>query len=87
MPPELPLLYIKTGCPWCSEVSGFLAEHGIGFRELNVSDDAAAFNAMEHVSGQSKAPVLDWHGRVLADFGVEELKPFLHAQNVSFEDS
>jgi glutaredoxin 3 len=87
MPTELPILSVKTGCPWCAEVSSFLAEHGIGYRELNVSDDAAAFNAMEHASGQSKAPVLDWHGRILANFGLDELKPFLHAQKIQFEDS
>ena len=87
MPDELPILYVKTGCPWCAEASAFLSEHGIGYREVNVSTDPAAFNAMEHASGQSKAPVLDWHGRILADFGVEELKTFLHAQKIQFEDS
>lgn len=84
---ELPILYVKTGCPWCTEASAFLAEHGIGYREVNVSTDPAAFNAMEQASGQSKAPVLDWHGRILADFGAEELKAFLHAQKIQFEDS
>ncbi len=87
MPTELPVLYVKTACPWCAEASGFLSEHGIGYREVNVSTDPAAFNTMEHVSGQSKAPVLDWHGRILADFGLEELKAFLHAQKLQFEDS
>ena len=83
----LPLLYVKTGCPWCTEVIDFLREHGIGYREKNVSDDPAARQEMERKSGQSKAPTLDWHGRILADFGLDELKPFLQGQNVKFEDS
>ena len=87
MPTELPILYVKTGCPWCNEVSAFLSEHGIGYREKNVSQDPTAHSEMLRVSGQSKAPVLDWHGKILADFGVEELKPFLQSQNVKFEDS
>jgi glutaredoxin 3 len=84
---DLPILYVKTGCPWCEEVVDFLSEHGIGYREKNVSQDNAAMDEMRAKSGQTKAPTLDWHGKILADFGVQELKPFLRKQNVEFEDS
>jgi glutaredoxin len=87
MPAVLPILYVKTGCPWCGEVVEFLTTHGIGYREKNVSQDSVALNEMERASGQTKAPVLDWQGKILADFGVAELKPFLQTQNVKFEDS
>lgn len=87
MPDELPLLYVKTGCPWCTEAIAFLSNNGVGFREKNVSQDMYAAQEMEKKSGQTKAPVLDWHGQILADFGVTELKPFLRQQNVKFEDS
>lgn len=87
MPEELPILYVKTDCPWCKAVIAFLSEHGIGYREKNVSQDTAAFAEMTLISGQSKAPVLDWHGKILSDFGVEELIPFLQERNVKLEDS
>ena len=87
MPPELPILYVKTGCPWCHEVTTFLSEHGIGYREQNVTDDLTAYSEMLRVSGQNKAPVLNWQGQILADFGVAELVPFLQAKNIEFEDS
>jgi glutaredoxin 3 len=87
MSESLPILYVKTGCPWCTEVIGFLNEHGIGYREKNVSNDPAAMQEMQRKSNQSKAPTLDWHGKILADFGLEELKPFLQGQNVKLEDS
>ncbi len=87
MPETMPVLYVKTGCPWCVEVSTFLTEHGIGFREFNVTEDPAAREQMQQVSQQTKAPVLDWGGKILADFGVDELKPFLRLQNVKLEDS
>lgn len=32
---------------------------------------------MFSLSGQRKAPTMDWEGEVLADFGVDELVPFL----------
>ncbi len=83
----LPILYVKTGCPYCIDAVKFLGEHGIGFREVNVTDDPSAYAEMQKKSGQTKAPTLDWHGKILADFGVEELIPFLQAQNVKMEDS
>lgn len=33
-------------------------------------------------SGQTKAPTLDWHGHLLADFGVAELIPFLRERGM-----
>lgn len=87
MPAELPILYVKTGCPWCHEVIEFLREHGVSYREQNVSTDSRALQEMQRKSGQSLAPTLDWNGKILADFGVNELIPFLQQQNVKFEDS
>jgi glutaredoxin len=84
---NLPFLYIKPGCPWCEEVVAFLDEHGIAYREVNVLADANGFADMRRKSGQSRVPTLDWNGTMLADFGVEELVPFLRAQNVKLEDS
>ncbi|HYC69819.1 MAG TPA: glutaredoxin family protein [Opitutaceae bacterium] len=84
---SLPVLYVKTGCPWCEEAVDFLRDHGIGYRERVVSGDSGAFAEMQRVSHQTKAPVLDWHGDVLADFGVDELVPFLRGKNVKLEDS
>ena len=87
MPDDLPILYVKTGCPWCGEAATFLANNGVGFREKNVSQDQNAASEMAAKSGQTKAPVLDWHGQILTDFGVVELKPFLQRLNVKLEDS
>lgn len=84
---DLPILYVKTGCPWCEEVIAFLGDNGVGYRERNVSQDPAFLEEMRAKSGQTKAPTLDWHGKILADFGVAELKPFLLKQNVKLEDS
>ena len=87
MAEELPILYVKPGCPWCTEVVEFLTANGIGYREQNVVNDQNAFAEMQRKSGQTRAPTLDWRGKILADFGVEELVPFLRTQNVKLEDS
>lgn len=83
----LPILYVKPGCPWCTEVVEFMSEHGLAYREKDVTADRAASAEMDRKSGQPKVPVLDWHGQILADFGVEELVPFLHSQGVELEES
>jgi glutaredoxin len=80
MPDSLPILYVKTGCPWCAEVIDYLKTHAVEHVEKNVTDDRHAFEEMRQKSHQTKAPVLDWHGQILADFGVVELRPFLRKQ-------
>jgi glutaredoxin len=83
----LPILYTKTGCRWCEDAVRFLDEHGVGYRLKDVTQDAAAFAEMQNKSGQTRAPTLDWHGQILADFGNDELVPFLRKHNVKLEDS
>ncbi len=71
-------LYIKRGCPWCDLAEEWLTRHGHAYRVVDVLSDPAAFTSMRDLSGQSKAPVLlDDNGRILADFGPEELPGFL----------
>ena len=65
----------------------FLRANGIGYREQDVTADSKAFDEMRRKSGQTKAPTLDWRGQILADFGVDELVPFLQQRNVKLEDS
>lgn len=74
---NLPILYIKRSCPWCDEVVAYLLSKNIEVQTFNVSNDREAMQEMVALSGQSKAPTMDWHGEVLADFGVAELVPFL----------
>ncbi len=79
-PSPRPILYTKIGCPWCAEAREVLARHGIAYDERSVTTDAAASAEMLRLSGQTKAPVLDWSGEILADFGAAELTPFLTAR-------
>ena len=50
---------------------------GVSHRTCDVSRDRAAFEEMVRLSGQTLAPTLAIGNRVLADFGPEELRPFL----------
>lgn len=77
-----PDLYVKTGCPWCDEVLDYLEARDIPFTKITVSGNREAMQRMIDLSGQSKAPTMDWDGEILADFGVEELVPFLRARGL-----
>lgn len=82
MTPITPKLYVKTGCPWCAESMAFLDQHRIAYQKIVVSGNPAAMEEMVTLSGQSKAPTLDWDGEILADFGAAELEPFLRQRGV-----
>jgi glutaredoxin len=72
-----PVLYVKNGCPWCEEAEELLQENGIPYDRLDVRRDSTAMHRMIELSGQSKAPTMDWDGEILADFGARELADFL----------
>jgi glutaredoxin len=80
MKPARPILYTKVGCPWCAEAREVLDRRGLAYDERNVTGEPAALVEMRHLSGQTKAPVLNWSGEILADFGAAELEPFLAAR-------
>ena len=82
MTPMLPKLYIKPGCPWCDEVVEYLDRKKIDVETIVVSGNREAMQEMVDLSGQTKAPTMDWNGEVLADFGVDELIPFLKKQGL-----
>ena len=69
-------LFIKPYCPWCHKAMQWLDERGIKYQTLDVIADAGAFDEMVELSGQDLAPVIDMDGKVLADFGPEELGKF-----------
>ena len=71
------ILYVKEGCPWCEEAEEKLHELGVPYERREVRSNPEFFKEMREISGQSKAPVLDLDGRILADFGPEELPAFL----------
>ena len=69
-------LFIKPYCGWCHKAMRWLDDHDIAYEKLNAIADDAAFAEMVKISGQELAPVLDVDGKILADFGPEELEKF-----------
>lgn len=75
--PFMPIrLFIKPYCSWCHKAMDWLDEHDISYETLDVIADAKANAEMVRLSGQTLAPVIDVDGKILADFGPDELAKF-----------
>ena len=59
----------------------WLDDHDIKYEKLDVIANEAAFDEMVRISGQELAPVIEVDGKVLADFGPEQLPGFLKNLN------
>ena len=75
-------VYIKPGCPWCVQVEAYLQKGGYEYRAIDVIADDAAFEKMRELFGQTSAPSMTVGDLKLADFGVEELVPFLEEHGI-----
>jgi len=83
MPDQTELkVYIKPGCPWCTEAVVWLKQAGYRFLTIDVFADPSKFEEMRRLSGQGKAPTLTYGDLLLADFGVDELVPFLREHGI-----
>ena len=69
-------LFVKPFCGWCHEAKDWLEERGLAYEELDVVSDRAAFQEMKELSGQTRAPVIEVDGEVLADFDTDQLEAF-----------
>lgn len=74
--PKRTRLFIKPYCPWCHRAKEWLDARQISYQELDVISDVSAFEEMRRLSGQDRAPVIEVDGKMLADFGPEELAAF-----------
>ena len=70
-------LFIKPYCPWCHKAVAWLNARGVKYETLDVIADSKAFTEMINLSGQRFAPVIEVNGKILANFGPDELGGFL----------
>ena len=76
MKPKRIRLFVKPYCGWCVKAKDWLDARDIEYEEIDVIADEEAFDEMIRLSGQEFAPVIDVGGKILADFGPEQLEEF-----------
>jgi glutaredoxin 3 len=69
-------LFIKPYCGWCHKAVRWLDDKEVEYQMVNVLADEAAYAEMIQLSGQDLAPVIDVDGKILADFGPDQLAAF-----------
>ncbi|MGC6423449.1 MAG: glutaredoxin family protein [Lentimonas sp.] len=67
-----PILYIKSGCPWCREALSFFNSQGVDLDVRDVLKNAKDMDAMVALSGQTKTPTFEYEDFMVADFSVDE---------------
>lgn len=67
-----PILYVKSGCPWCEEALSWFQQHAVDLDVRDVSVSPANMKRMIEVSGQSLTPTFEYEDFVVADFSIGE---------------
>jgi glutaredoxin 3 len=62
------LVFTTPSCPWCRRAKAYLRERRVPFREVDVSQDAAAARDLVRRTGQMGVPVIQIDGRPIVGF-------------------
>ena len=61
-------VYSTPTCSWCTTLKRHLDQHGVRYREVDVSKDEKAANDMVRKSGQQGVPQTDINGQMIVGF-------------------
>lgn len=75
-----PILYIKSGCPWCTDALDYFAQNGVEVAVKDVSREREAMQRMIEISRQSLTPTFEYGDFIVPDFSVSEFKQAVGAR-------
>ncbi|MEZ7842907.1 MAG: glutaredoxin domain-containing protein [Opitutales bacterium] len=75
---NIPILYIKSGCPWCTEALSYFSTNNIRLETREVRSNKAFMEQMVKHSSQTKTPTFVHGEFVVADFDIGEFKAALN---------
>ena len=70
-------VYTTPTCTWCNTIKRHLQEHGIRYREVDVSKDQKAAEEMVRRSGQQGVPQTDINGEIIVGFDKNRINTLL----------
>ena len=73
-----PILYIKSGCPWCDDALSFFRSNNIRLETREVRSNKVFMDQMVKLSSQSKTPTFVLGDFIVADFDISEFKVALN---------
>ena len=73
-------VYVSPTCVWCGRVKDYLRQQGVTFREIDVSVDPAAAQALVARSGQMGVPQVEIGHEIVVGFDKPRLERLLGLQ-------
>ena len=70
-------VYTTPSCTWCNTLKTYLRKNGVAFREVDVSRDQSAAEAMVRRSGQQGVPQTDIEGTMIVGFDQARINKLL----------
>ncbi|WP_206611039.1 glutaredoxin domain-containing protein [Mariniphaga sediminis] len=70
-------VYTTPTCTWCNVVKRHFQEHGVRYREVDVSRDQKAAEEMVRRSGQQGVPQTDINGEIIVGFDKTRINSLL----------
>jgi len=70
-------VYTTPTCTWCNTLKTYLRKNGVAFREVDVSRDHSAAEAMVRRSGQQGVPQTDIEGTMIVGFDKTKINSML----------
>jgi glutaredoxin 3 len=67
-------LYTSSSCPYCMRAKKFLKEHGIKFKEINISVYPQAAKELKEKTGQTGVPVILTGNHKIVGFDEKKLR-------------
>lgn len=70
-------VYSTPTCPYCIRLKSYLEQRGVGFTNIDVSNDKPGLDKMVSISGQMGVPVADIDGKIVVGFDKEKIDKLL----------
>ncbi len=70
-------VFTTPTCTWCHTIKRHLQEHGVSYREIDVSKDQKAAEEMVRRSGQQGVPQTDINGEIIVGFDKTRINTLL----------
>ncbi len=71
------IVFSTPTCTYCNAAKRYFREHGIKFKDVDVSRDMAAARDMVRRSGQQGVPVIDIGGKIVVGFDRSKINHYL----------
>ncbi len=75
------LLFTTPTCPWCRRAKQYFRQHGVRFKEIDVTRDPSAARDLVRWTGQTGVPVIRIGSKFIVGFDKAKIDKLLGLNN------